>query len=248
MKVARNKIERVFLVPDLHCDDHDPRAVALAAQLCEAFKPTRIIFLGDVIDAYWASSFPTNPDVARGGVLRELEAWGRVRALFRAPLIQRLPGNHEERIRRNWQWLSPAFYGMEKRIFGDLFSEPEYIPTGEIELAEGEFLVTHGDTVRRWAGVSAKAEMDANGTSGASGHTHRLATYYYRDRRGVRSWTECGHLSRNPPQYVTPDKRRIQNWQQGIVTILTEGNAFHAEAIPFTLHYKAMLGGKRFSA
>lgn len=235
-------------MPDLHCDDHDPRAVSLAIQLCQAFKPSRIIFLGDVIDAYWASSFPTDYSLVQGGVMRELAAWQEVRRHFKAPLVQRIPGNHEQRIQRNWAWLSPAFKGMESRIFGDLFDDPGYVSSGEIELAEGAFLVTHGDSVCKWAGLSAKAEMDAHGTSGASGHTHRLATYSHRNRCGVRSWTECGHLARNPPQYVTPDKRRIQNWQQGVVTLLTEGNQFHVETIPFTLHYRAMLGGRRYSA
>jgi hypothetical protein len=39
-----------------------------------------------------------------------------------------------------------------------------------------------------------------------------------------------------------------ENWQQGVVVVETEGNRFHAEEIPFTLKYKAMLHGRWFSA
>jgi len=241
-------IERVLLVPDLHCDDHDERAVALAAQLSEAFKPTRIIFLGDVVDSYWASSFPTDPKLAQGAVLRELSAWRRVRSLFKAPLIQRLPGNHEQRIQRNWGWLSPAFYGMEQDVFRELFIGTDLVAGGFIELAKGKFIVTHGTVVRKWAGWSAKAEMEKWGSSGATGHTHRLATYLQRDHRGVRSWTECGHLSRNPPQYGTPDAPGGSNWQQGVVCVEVEGDRFHVETHPFTLGYRCLFRGRRYQA
>ena len=242
------KIERIFLVPDLHCDDHDPKAVDLAAQLAEAFKPTRIIFLGDVVDTYWATSFPSDPRVAQGGVLRELSAWERVRKMFKAPLIQRLPGNHEQRISRNWSWLSPAFYGMENEIFSRLNEGTQYVAGGYIELAKGKFIVTHGTVVRKWAGWSAKAEMEKWGSSGASGHSHRLASYLQRDHCRVRSWTECGHLSKNPPQYSTPDAPGGNNWQQGIAVLEVEGDRFHIETYPFTLGYRCLFRGRRYQA
>lgn len=240
-----SKTSRIFIVPDLHCDDHDPKAVYLAAQLCEAFKPNQIIFLGDVIDAYWASSYPTDPSLVRGGVKRELDAWGGVRNMFKAPVVWRLRGNHEQRIIRNWSWLAPAFGGLEDEIFRGLLHGAEVPPNNIVELAEGSLVVVHGNFTSK---NSKELEFRRYGTSGISGHTHKLSQLLQRDYRQLRSWTECGHLQRNPPQYGTFDKPGPQDWAQGVAVVHTEGNQFHVETIPFTLSYHSMLCGKRYSA
>lgn len=238
--------ERVFLVPDIHCDDHDPKAVALAAQLCEAFKPTRIIFLGDAMDCGWASSkYKTDSRQREGACAREIAAWEGVLQAFHFAPIQCLLGNHERRVL--------DYLNDHPELRGTLGIEPSTIFPGLVEagfvkLAAGSFVVTHGSTVRKWAGWSAKAEMDRWGCSGATGHTHRIASYYQRDASGVRVWVECGHLARNPPRYRAVNEPAPLNWMQGVVTVETEGNQFNVNAIPFTLHYRAMFNGRRYSA
>lgn len=241
--------DRVLLVPDTHCDDCDWKAIGLAAQIAADFKPTRIIYLGDTLDCGWASErFRQDQTSIAGQLERELAAWERVQSYFDAPRIDLLPGNHERRI-RDFIWRNPALAGFRPLDTAELFRlkpNTKVANNGCIWLAQGKFLVTHGKVVRRWSCQSAKAELEAWGVSGASGHTHRLGTYYQRDALGLRSWTECGHLAKNPPRYAAPNEPGAANWQQGVVTIDVVNNHFHVETVPFTLKYRAFWRGKEY--
>jgi hypothetical protein len=92
-----------------------------------------------------------------------------------------------------------------------------------------EFLVEHGTLIRGEAGASAKAELNAAGISGISGHTHRLGTFR---KAGYvqRQWTEQGGLMRLDPDYVVG----LPNWQQGIVVgeFSTKSDAFVTYEVP----------------
>ena len=236
--------ERIFLVPDIHCGDSDPRAIALAAQLHEAFKPTWTIFLGDALDASAFSHFPVNLAKVPGQLAREVEEWQRVREMF--PCRQRdfIPGNHDLRVLK-WLWNHPQLADFKPLSLQSLIELP-IAEKGYIELAQGNFIVKHGNYLSAYAGYSARKELERVGVSGASGHSHRLASYFWRDFSGVRTWTECGHLSANPPRYRT--EPGPENWMQGVVTVHTEADRFHVEIHPFTLSYRCLFGGRTFSA
>lgn len=242
---SAKKSERVFVVPDLHVPYHDPKAVSLAKQLFDAFKPTRSIFIGDNRDFIWASRFFVPHAERQGAVVRELQALRKVAPLFTCSFTQYLRGNHEGRI---LEYLDkhPELEGLEGFTPQTLY--PGLAQSDFIPLAEGSFIVTHGSIVRKGPGNSAAAEMQKWGRSGCSGHTHRLCRLYKRDYSGVRVWLECGHLAQNPPHYRKMNDPAPQDWQQGVVIVETQGNRFHAEEIPFTLSYKAAFRGKTYKA
>ena len=245
-------MERVLLVGDLHCSEHDERAVTLAAQISEAFRPDRVVFLGDCVDAGWATDkFRVDKTRVVGALEREVSAWERVLAQFHAPLIQMLPGNHERRI-RDFVWNNPALAGwksLEPQQLFRLGNRAKWVEAGYVRLARGRFIVTHGSRVSKWAGMSAKSELqDVWGTSGASGHTHRLGAFYHRLEGGLRVWVEAGSLCRNPPLRYDPSVPAPLDWHQGVVVLYVNGDQFHVQPIPFTLSYRAMLDGRVFRA
>ena len=245
-----NRQERVALIPDIHCPYEDKRAVSVAAQIVEAFKPTRVIFIGDFIDAHWASNFKKNQATIPGELERELSAWESVRKLFPAKQVQVLLGNHERRV-QDWLNEQPAlaqWKEMEPSRFWRL-GTAQLVKEGFIALARGRFLITHGKICRKWSGHSAKAEMsEVWGCSGASGHTHRLGKYYQRDGTSLRVWMELGHLSRPRPHYAAPNEAGPPNWQQGLGLLYIDGDHFHADDIAITLKYRAMFNGHVYKA
>ncbi len=242
--------ERIALIPDIHCPYEDSRAISLAAQIVKDFKPHRVIFLGDFVDCTWASNFKKNQATIPGELERELSAWESVRQLFPADTVQVLLGNHERRV-QDWLNEQPAlaeWREMEPSRFWRL-GNAQLINKGYIPLARGNFIVTHGKIIRKFAGHSAKAEMsEVWGCSGASGHTHRLGKYYQRDGTSLRVWVECGHLSRQRPHYAAPNEPGPPNWQQGFGLLWVEKDYFFVQDVAITLGYRAMFNGKVYKA
>jgi hypothetical protein len=245
------KSERIFFIPDPHHDDHDVRAIDLAGQICEAFKPTRIIWLGDILDAGWASTkFRFDKARAAGQFAREVAAWEKSRELFRAPQVDIIPGNHDRRIVHDYRWDKPELQhwrGFDTQYIycSNTKLNINYVKEAKIELAEGEFIATHG----RYLGPTApKREMERWGTSGVSAHTHRLVVTYQRDYRRGRVWASLGHLQNNPAAYQDLNDPAPQDWMNAVGLLCVEGNSFHLEPIPFTLSYSAMYAGKRYKA
>jgi len=244
------KPERVLLVPDLHCDDHDPRAVALAVKFSRAIRPDRIIFLGDVLDSGWASDkFPVNQAEVGGQLQREIDAWHKVLSRFDAPRIDVIPGNHDYRIVRS-TYKMPGLYDFRGLKLSKMLCPDgqRYADRGVLRLASGNFTVTHGSIARKWAGQSAAAEMLIWGTNGATGHCHRLCPYYQSDDHQSRMWLECGCLSNNPPRYKEPHRPAAENWMHGMGMVDIDGGHFHAQAIPITRDYRAIFEGRSYRA
>ena len=240
-------MEKIAFLPDLHAYDHDPRAVKLTANITAAFRPDRIIWLGDVLDAWWATTrFRRDPEILTGAARKERDIWDRIRPMFRARHVQVIPGNHDARL-IEVQDREPELKGCEDLDIESVLcpSGEEYIGAGFVRLADGELTATHGVYV---GANSAKREIARWGTSVVCGHDHTLAKYYQRDSVGVKVAVHAGHLAMNPPRYRRLNDPAPQTWMAGMVVGYVHGNQFHLQDIPFTHSYRAMLDGKVFSA
>jgi hypothetical protein len=243
--MTTNSVKKYFIVPDLHTPYHDVKAVALAKQIYDAFNPDSTIFIGDNRDFIWASRFFVPHEQRKGAVIKELRAWEAVSGLFKSKETLHLRGNHEGRL-LEYLDRNPELEGLEGFTVKSLY--PGLVRGDHVAIAQGSFIVTHGSVIRSSPGQSAWGEMQKWGRSGCSGHSHRLSRHYHRNYSGVRVWLECGHLALNPPHYRRVNNPAPENWQQGCVLIYVEGNQFHAEEIPFTLHYRAMFNGRKYQA
>ena len=247
------RYEKILFIPDIHCGDHDEKAVALMLGVVQHVQPDRIIQLGDCLDFYGLSRFDKNPLRFAARVQYELdvqaELYLRIHELAPKAFCQQILGNHEERGIR-FLWTNPALSDLRAlqlpnlMRLGDLGWEP--VVHKEIWLASESFVVRHGTHVRRWGGYSAKAEMDTTLVSGISGHTHRQALYPLSSHAGELVWCEAGNLQRNAPEWHTS----FQNWQQGVVLAEFErdGNAFDLDPIRFRRSYRCMVGTVELSA
>ncbi len=239
--------EKVLLVPDIHADDHDKKAIDVAAQIHSDYKPDRVIFLGDFVDSAWAGTFKKDSERLVGQLERELTAWEGIRKLFPAKKVQVIPGNHERRI-WDWKWDNPGLAKWKPLEPPALFrlGDAEWVEEGYIRLAKGKFTVTHGRYARAAPCSSARAEMNFWGTSGASAHNHRMEKYYKRDNARLMMWASSGHLSNNPPHYVDLNHPGATDWVQGVVALYIEGDRFDAVDIPFTMKHRAHFNGRNY--
>lgn len=233
---------RLAFPTDEHYPFQDDHARSVALQIVQDFDPNLLVAGSDGLDFYALSHFDKNPDRIKTDLQGEIKAWqeGQREWGDAAPNAKKrfIPGNHEDRLRR-WLWQHPEVAGLDAMRLENLLglkelgiesraANDEYDHC-EIELF-GRLVVRHGKFVRKSAGMSAKAELEADrfGVSIMTGHTHRGGTVYAQTRGGIVTGQECFCLCRLDPDYVArPD------WQQGIVLAEVSEEYLSIEAIPF---------------
>lgn len=231
--------QSVLVLSDLHIPHHDPAAWALAMAVVRYVRPTRVILNGDMLDFYLLSAYDRDPDrYADGKLQEELDQWRRLARELRVMagdgcLIEYLPGNHEDRLRR-YLWRHSELHGLRALELPVLMGLDEFgigYSEYEIEIVPGRLNARHGRVVRKNSAASARAELEHErfAVSVITGHTHRLGETYVRTRRGLVKALENGCLCNLEPEYV-----RHPDWQLGL-TLVTHwgGELFDAANIPF---------------
>lgn len=240
--------ETILVVSDIHVPFHDPALVDSAIRLTKKLKPHRVVLNGDIADFFQLSRF--NQGLERLDSLQEeIDASNKIRAAFRkaAPnaVIDETEGNHDHRMR--------SYVATKGRALTSLRAlEPESLfQTKELEIVRFDgagfrprqnFLIKHGTIIRKHAGYSAKAELEAAGISGVSGHTHRLSVHR-QTGYVARQWAEGGCLCLTEPDYVIGPA----NWQPGaiIVQASTKTDSFLIEEVQ-AHEGRLWYGGKSF--
>jgi predicted phosphodiesterase len=243
------KQKKVLFIPDVHCPFHDNVALEALYNFMNWWKPEKVIILGDLVDFYALSSFNKDP---RRALQLQKELDSSVQVLKdirdRAPKadIHFIKGNHEHRLKKYLWSNSKELDGlralqMEKLLEFDRFNI-KYHDNGRMKYKGLVF--KHGNVVRKYSGYSAKAEFEKNGTSGVSGHTHRLSVYRHTNESAPYIWIESGCLCKLNAEYLNGE---TPNWQQGFSVGYFKQNSsrFLLETIPI-IKGKAMYGGQEF--
>lgn len=195
------------------------------------FKIGRFIFNGDFTDWYELSKYPKDPAVEKP-IDHDLSAFhtmiGDVRhRLAEGEPIDVNPGNHEYRYELYLRSDAKKLTGLKILELPKLLKIEEYGATMHPKsgFMFGDTRVYHGETTRSHAGESAKYEMQKWGTSGTSGHVHRLAKHYRTTHGGTQVWTESGCLCQLDAEYMT----HHPNWQHGCVLLFrySDGSVHH---------------------
>jgi predicted phosphodiesterase len=245
---TREKVERVAFYSDIHAPYHDPQLVASALDLVRRFEPHRVVLLGDLLDFHaisrWNASMERLDDLQDEidiamGILAD------VRAAAPDAALDLVLGNHDVRMRRYIMEHGRALASLRALDLGELIGAKDveltiHEPHGF--LLRQDFLVKHGDVIRKGAGSSAKAECLSAGISGISGHSHRLASWRQTGYTSLR-WTEAGTLSRiDPPYTIGPPDH-----QQGMAVghFQTKGRAWTVEEVQ-ALDGQLVWGGQVF--
>ena len=238
-----------FSFPDTHGIYADWQAIDAALALSRWYRPKRIILLGDHGDLESVSRFDKPPEaVFRIG--DDIEAVQKFMRLVRESnpdaRIEYLEGNHERRFKR-YLWKHPEIGALMKwqgmdlaRILGVADYSIEYVEAGFV-MANERFMWKHGNAVRGKSAASAMAELDKNGISGASGHTHRLGLHYKTTKAGVGVWCESGCLCGLDPPYA---EGQTMDWQQGVSlgSVALRGNGFTVHPVPIVNGRARILG------
>ena len=237
------------IINDTHNPFQDQRALHEVELFLKELQPDMVIYAGDMNDFYQISKFDRNP--ARADSLQDdldstVSMFTRQRTLLPNTRMIQIDGNHEDRLRRNLWGNNPAMSSLRELTIGKLYqldkNEIEHVDKDEGVLVNGVFWVTHGDLIRAHAGYTAKGMSDKHGGCGIHGHSHRLGSYYKRDRFGIFGWWENGCLCSLDPDWIA-----WPNWQQGFSLVHFTKERFWVEVIQI-INRKFMRGGKIYGS
>lgn len=248
--MKKPEYKKVVFVSDIHAPFQDEASIKACLSFIKFWKPTEIIFMGDVVDFYAISRFNKDPNRALQ-LQKELDIAHHILKRFcqSAPQAKKifLKGNHEYRLQKYLWSNAPELSNLrsltvpEQLHLKDLGIQ--YIDNGKI--TKNGMVIKHGNIVRKFAGYSAKGEFENCGISGVSAHTHRLGQYWHTHEGGIFTWIECGCLCDMKAEYM---EGKVANWQHGfgIGFYKNSGSSrFNVGLVPI-VNKKAMWGGMEF--
>lgn len=211
---AYKDIEKTVVIPDMHCPAEDYRALHGIYEFIKDYKPHHVKLMGDVVDFYALSRFDKDPNRLLS-LQEEIDVaqyhFEQLRRVHKGSITM-LEGNHEDRLLRYLK-ANPEISSLKR-----VNNIPAILELDQWDIAykkEENFhglLLKHGNVVRRHSGYTARGEFENEGTSGLSGHTHRLAAHYVTNRSGQHAWYEMGHVcDESQADYING----VANWQKG---------------------------------
>lgn len=244
---TKEDIERIAFIPDIHIPYQDESLVSSALRFVRRVKPHRVVLLGDLVDFHsisrWNSAQERLDDLQ--DELDEAQDFlARLRKASGDAPIELVEGNHDLRMRtyvaENARALTSLRSLKYEQLLGLQDHRVNYYP-GHGFLLRPNFVVKHGNMIRKGSGQSAKAEALAANASGISGHTHRLGRYRL-DGYAPLEWWEAGTLSRVDAPYVVgpPD------WEQGMVYGHFAKNGQYLLEALHTMDGKLFYGGRSY--
>ncbi len=236
------------VIGDFHNPYQDTKVVELVDRFLAEIQPDYLFYNGDVNDFYQVSVFSKDParldklqkdlDITTDMFARHTELMPNTKKIL-------VEGTHENRWFKYLQDKAPALSKLRSTNVTELYMlkkyDIEYVPFEQGVLVNGTFLIIHGDIASKHSAYTAKAHYENHGGSGICNHTHRLGSYYKRNRFGEFGWWENGCLCRLDPDWLSnPD------WQQGFSLVhFKDDGRFFVEQIPI-VEKKFIWGGRLY--
>lgn len=246
VEVQQSSSQDIVKLNDWHVPWHDIYAIEVAFAFCEAIQPS-IIILDEVHDFYALSRFDKDPR-RKNRLQEEIDTC----TVYLKELRLRCPNsrmilmgsNHLDRLRKFLWRKAEELADLRALQLEELLCLKEigiefmdvYVHRPS-EDPKSSFLFKHGDLVRKFGGYTAKAELENEGTSGMSGHSHRLGVHYSTKRGGEYTWVEAGCLCQRDAEYIDG----VSNWQHGLGLLQVRNGHFLALPIPI-INYELVWG------
>ena len=243
---VRSQSFTIVTLCDWHVPFHGPKAIHVAFEFCRQIQP-QIIIVHEAHDFYSLSRFDKNPErrlQLQDEINTVKDYLGWLKEICPNSRIIVLRANHTDRLQKFLWSKAEELSNLEclqlEELLGFKQMGIDYLDyyihkSGD---PRGDYLFKHGDIVRQHSAYTAKGEMEREGMSGMSGHTHRLGTHYSRKRGGFYVWIEAGCLCDLNPGYI----KGTANWQHGIgVVTYKETGHFISEPIPI-IDYELVWG------
>jgi hypothetical protein len=248
---------------------HDRRIWDINLKLAAAYRPEKIILVGDMLDVPdWSDRFTRYPDEkgTMQAALDELAWWiAQLRKASPGSEVHYIEGNHENRVstflaKYNEQaWgirqanrpdsppvLSVPFMlglkGMDVRYHGDY-------PKGQVWLNDN-FAVKHGEVVRTQSGKSTAAIVNETRVSKGVGHIHRLelASKTIYGKRGPVTYVAASFGTGARIDGPIPAAGTDLNWQNGTGFVEYEpGNGMYNVIPILIVDGECLYQGKRWT-
>lgn len=223
---------KLVVLSDMQINYQDRQTVAAVHKFLADFRPDTLVLNGDIVDMTALSRFRLT--------LKQRSELERQRYELRwelASLRETLPdanivyilGNHEQRLVNYIEDNAPELeFLADDELSFYRFADLDFHHAGlwrampiKLVAPYGEAYEWHGVTITHGTKVvdnTAKASLITEGSSGVSGHTHRMGSYFKTDRSGAHAWFEGGCLcSLRAPHSPPPTLPGVRDWQQGFV-------------------------------
>lgn len=239
--VKKERGINIISLNDLHVPFQDPKAVKIAFNFCQLLQPEYII-MHEWNDFYAISKFDKDPK--RISSLQDeldevYEHLVVLKKLCPKSKLIMIDSNHTDRLKKYLWSQAPGLESLRS------LKLPELLRLKELGIMHSpywlfrDFMFKHGDIIRELSSYTARGELEREGTSGASGHTHRLGAHYTTKRGGEYVWIEGGCLCSKDAEYISG----VANWQHGLTHVKFKKDSPHfiANALPI-VDYELMFG------
>lgn len=226
----------IVSLTDAHIPYHSEEAMKCAFEFCKNTKPDIIVF-HEFNDMYTLSRFSKDPERANGSTLQaELnlvkEYLGTLREMCPESKILHLDSNHLRRLQKYLWSQAKELCGLDCLSIDSLLGLDEFNIEYMTNFIYKDIMIfKHGDIIRKYSSYTAKNELEREGMSGVSGHSHRIGQHYSTKRGGSYTWLESGCLCDLNPDYT---EGCTNDWQHGIAIASFKGDTDHffATTIP----------------
>jgi UDP-2,3-diacylglucosamine pyrophosphatase LpxH len=247
-RLEKQGVAKHLFISDFQIPDHNTQALKSLYKFITDFKPDTVHNVGDFINCTKVSKFDQDPryhmnlvneiDIGRK-VLKELVTVTRT-ANPNAKIIW-YEGNHESRLTK---YLNKAdqLAGLVDEGGEYIVSIPhlfnlkelgiQWIGENQRHTEIGAIEIEHGDRVSAKSGATAHKMIEARGTSGISGHTHRLAYVMLSQLERENWWIESGSFCNK--EMDSPYMKRPGDWQNGFAVGIyhKKTKRMHPQVIP----------------
>ncbi len=225
---------RTLLLSDIHVPYHDAKALEIALEFGDQFKPDNIYLNGDTIDFYAISRWEKDPEVRN--LSQELERTRQLLMHLRARYgddtrIIWKNGNHEDRWEKYLWNKAPELCGVSEYELKHILRFDEYdvdFVHSRQKTKAGRYLtIIHGheilsahDPVNFARTLCNKARV-----STIAGHKHKSSEHTEKnaDDEFITCWS-VGCL-----QELHPDYAPMNQWNLGFATVKLKGNDFEVD-------------------
>lgn len=239
-------MQKIVVLSDVHAPFHDPAAIELAIKFARDLKPFELV-IHEWCDWYSLSKFDKNPD-RKENLQSDLDETIKLLTMLRKnfkkiPIIM-LSSNHDARLKRYLQTNAPGLNSLR-----DL-TVPAQLHLNDLDIDykthyffRKVVMFKHGDYIRQHSAYTARMELDKEGVSGCSGHSHRGGIHYRSDRVSNSVWVENGCLCSLSPEWI----KNPANWHQGVsVFTFKEGKKHFFPAWAQIINGEILFGEKLY--